>query len=145
MKKASLSFLKLGVAAAIALCLSVSVASAQSLKGTFTLPYDVQWGKSVLPAGPYTITFDRLQGPAIVRTSTGSGRAIVMALSVDKAMKDQPSALLITKIENQRVVRCLNVREVDTAFVYRPFTKSERTLVGKVYESEAVPVLMAQK
>ena len=144
MKKA-LTFVKLGVAAAIAICLSVNVASAQSLKGTFTLPYDVQWGRSVLPAGPYVITFDSLRGPAIVRTSTGSGRAIVMALAVDKAMKDQPSALVISQVENQHVVRYLNLREFDTAIAYRPFTHSERTLVGKVDESEAVPILMARK
>lgn len=145
MKKAMIGFAKLAVAAAIAVGVSVGPASAQSLKGTFTLPYDVKWGKAVLPAGPYTVTFDSLRGPAIVRTSTGRGVAIVMARSVDKAMDDQPSALLITKIENQHVVRCLNLREVDTAFVYRPFTKSERSLVGKVDESLAVPIRMAQK
>jgi hypothetical protein len=145
MKKARLTFLKLAVAAAIVTCVSVGSASAQSLKATFTLPYDVQWGKSVLPAGPYTVTFDSLRGPAIVRTSTGAGRAIVMPVTLDKAMKDQPTALLISKIENQRVVRYLNLREADTSFVYRPFTKSERTLVGQLDESEVVPIRMAQK
>ena len=145
MMKTSLTFLKLAVAAAIAICLSVNVASAQSLKGTFTLPYDVQWGKAVLPAGPYTVTFDSLHRPAIVRTSTGAGRAIVMALSVGKAMKDQPSALLVTKVENEHVVRYLNIREADASFAYRPFTNSERKLAGKIDESEAVAVLMAQK
>jgi hypothetical protein len=145
MKKATISFLKLAVAAAIAVGVSVGPASAQSLKGTFTLPYDVQWGKAVLSAGAYTITFDRLQGPAIVRTSTGEGRAIVMPRAVGKAMTDQPSALLITKIENRHVVRYLNLRDANVSFVYRPFTKSERTLVGSNDESQAVPVLMAQK
>jgi len=145
MKKSRLTFLKLAVAAAIVTGVSVGPASAQSLKGTFTLPYEVQWGKAVLPAGPYTITFDTLHGPAIVRTSTGEGRAIVMARIVDKAMKDQPSALLVTKIENQRVVRTLNLREADAAFVYRPFTKSEGRLVSTLDESEAVPILMARK
>ncbi|HEY2942449.1 MAG TPA: hypothetical protein VGN09_08450 [Vicinamibacteria bacterium] len=145
MKKARLTFLKLAVAAAIVTCVSVGSASAQSLKATFTLPYDVQWGKSVLPAGPYTVTFDNLRGPAIVRTSTGAGRAIVVPVTLDKAMKDQPSALLISKIENQRVVRYLNLREADTSFVYRPFTKSERMLVGQLDESEVVPIRMAQK
>jgi hypothetical protein len=145
MKKASLTGLKLVVAAAIAVCLSVNVASAQSLKGTFTLPYDVQWGKAVLPAGAYTITFDSLQGPAFVRTLTGSGRAIVMPRAVGKAMKDQPSALIVSNIENQHVVRYLNLRDTDTVLEYRPFTKSERTLVGKAVEPEALPILMAQK
>jgi hypothetical protein len=145
MKKASLTFLKLGVAAAIAICLSVGSASAQSLRGTFTLPYEVHWGVAVLPAGSYTITFDSLRGPAIVRTRTGEGRALLTPMTIDKAMKEQPSALLITRIENDHVVRYLNFREAGVSFVYRPFTKSEGKLVGKIDESEAVPILMAQK
>ena len=56
MKKARLTFLKLAVAAAIVTGVSVGSARAQSLKATFTLPYEVQWGKAVLPAGPYTVT-----------------------------------------------------------------------------------------
>jgi hypothetical protein len=145
MKKTSLTFLKLAVAAAIAIGLSVSSASAQSLKGSFTLPYEVHWGQAVLSAGPYTITFDRLDGPAIVRTGTGEGRALVMPVNIDKASNDQPSALLVTRIENERVVRYLNLREANVSFVYRPFTKSERKLVSKIDEPEAVAILMARK
>jgi hypothetical protein len=145
MKKTSLTPLKLAVAAAIAICLSVSSASAQSLKGSFTLPYEVHWGQAVLPAGPYTITFDRLDGPAIVRTGTGEGRALVMPVNIDKAKKDQPSALLVTRIENEHVVRYLNLCEANVSFVYRPFTKSERNLVSKIDEPEAVAILMARK
>jgi len=70
MKKAT-TILKLAVAAAIAVGASVAPASAQSLKGTFTLPYEVHWGKAVLAPGPYTISIDSVRGPAIVRTSTG--------------------------------------------------------------------------
>jgi hypothetical protein len=143
MKKATFTFLKLAVAAAIAVGASVGPASAQALKGTFTLPYEVHWGKAVLPAGSYTITIDSLRGPAIVRTSTGEGRALVMPVTVDKAMKDQPSSLLVTKIENEHVVRYLNFREADANLAYRPFTRSERKLVGTL--SESVPIRMAQK
>ena len=77
MMKTSLTFLKLAVAAAIAICLSVNVASAQSLKGTFTLPYDVQWGKAVLPAGPYKVTFDSSYptgGEAVTAGNFGLGK-----------------------------------------------------------------------
>ena len=146
MTKTTSSFLKLAVAAAIALCVSVTTASAQSaLEGSFTLPYEVHWGKAVLTPGVYTITFDTMRGPAIVRTSTGQGRAILMPVPIDKSMKDQPSALIVSRVENQRVVRYLNVRESDVSFAYRPFTKSERKLVGSADKPEAVAILMAQK
>jgi hypothetical protein len=145
MKKARLTCLKLAVAAAIATCVSVGSASAQSLKATFNLPYEVSWGKAVLQPGPYQITFDRVQAPAIVRTGTGRGVALVMAKSVDPAVKDQPSALLITRTETGHVVRSLNIREAGMNFVYRPFTKSERKLLRQVEAIEALPILMAQK
>ena len=145
MKKAMIGFAKLAVAAAITVGASVAPASAQSLKGTFTLPYEVHWGKAVLAPGSYTISIDSVRGPAIVRTSTGEGRALLMPVTVDKAMKDQPSSLLITKVENERVVRYLNFREADTSLAYRPFTRSERKLVGQLGDPEAVPIRTAQK
>jgi hypothetical protein len=143
--KARLTFLKLAVAAAIVTCVSVGSASAQSLKATFNLPYEVSWGKAVLQPGPYQITFDSFTAPALVRTRTGRGVALVRANSVGLAMKDQPSALLITRTETGHVVRSLNIREADMIFVYRPFTKSERKLLGQVEVIEALPILMAQK
>ena len=145
MKKARLTFLKLAVAAAIATCLSVGSASAQSLRATFTLPYEVSWGKAVLQPGAYAISFDSIQGPALVRTATGRGVVLVRPNSVGLAMKDQPSALLITRTETGRVVRSLNIREADMIFVYKPFTTSERKLLGQVEVIEALPILMAQK
>jgi hypothetical protein len=145
MKKA-LNVLKLWVVAAVAAAALSGTASAQSLvKGSFTLPYEVHFGKAVLAPGSYTISMDSTRGPAIIRTSTGSGRALVMALAVDKSLTDQPTALLISQRENQRVVRSFNWREGNTAFVYVPFTKAERKLLGKVDDSVVVPILMAQK
>jgi len=146
MTKISSSFLKLAVAAAIALCVSVTTASAQpALEGSFTLPYQVHWGNAILNPGVYTITFDTMRGPAIVRTSTGQGRVILLPVPTEKSMMDQPSALIVSRIENQRVVRYLNVSEVGLSFVYRPYTKTERKLVGSVDKPEAVAILMAQK
>jgi hypothetical protein len=143
MKKA-LNVLKLWVVTAVAASALGGVASAQSLKGSFTLPYEVHWGKAVLAPGAYTITMDSTRGPATIRTSTGAGRALVLARSVDKAMTDQPTALLISKRENQRIVRSFNYREGDAAFVYVPFTQAERRLADSA-DSVAVPILMAQK
>ena len=145
MEKTSRTFVKLAVAAAIAICVSASSASAQSLKATFTLPYEVHWGKAVLPAGPYSITFDSLSGPAIIRTSTGGDGVLVMPVTTGQAMNGQPTGLIVTAIENEHVVRYLNLREANVSLGYHLFTKSERNLAGKVVEPEAVAMLMARK
>jgi hypothetical protein len=146
-KKASFNFLKLAVAAAIAVGLSVGSASAQPLvKGTFTLPYEAHWGKAVLPPGHYSITIDDARRPSLVtNTLTGERRAFVMARALSDAMKGQPTALLITKIENERFVRSFNWHEGNQGFIYRALTKAELTQLGSESEPVAVPVLMAQR
>ena len=145
MKKASFNFLKLAVAAAIAVGLSVGSASAQPLvKGTFTLPYEVQWGKAVLPPGHYSITIDDARRPALVsNTLTGERCAFVMARAVSDAMKGQPTALLITKNENERFVRSFNWREGNQSFIYRALTRTE--LGPDARATETVTVRMAAK
>jgi hypothetical protein len=147
MKKASFNFLKLAVAAAIAVGLSVGSASAQPLvKATFTLPYEVQWGKAVLPPGHYSITIEDARRPALVsNTLTGERCAFVMARALGDAMKGQPTALLITKMENERFVRSFNWREGNQSFMYRALTETERTQLGSASEPVAVPVLMSQR
>jgi hypothetical protein len=142
-KKTSLTILKLAVAA-IAICLSVSSASAQSLNASFTLPFEVHWGRAVLPAGSYTITFDSVHRPAIVRAGR-EGRAIVMPVTVNEAVNDQPSALILTRSENGYDVRYLNLREENLSLGYHLFNESERRVVRGADKPEALAVLTTQK
>jgi hypothetical protein len=146
-KKASFNFLKLAVAAAIAVGLSVGSASAQTLvKGTFTLPYEVHWGNALLPPGHYSIAIDDARRPALVsNTLTGQGCAFVMTRAIGDVMKGQPTALLITKMDNERFVRSFNWREGNQRFIYRALTETERTQLGSASEPVAVPVLLAQR
>jgi hypothetical protein len=139
MKKTSFTFLKLALAAAIAICLSVTSASAQSLKAAFTLPYEVHWGMAVLPAGSYTITFDSPSGPAIVRTRTGGSGVLLMPVTTDQAMNDQPDGLIVTTTENGHIVRYLNLREANVSIGYHLFTRSERNLVSKSSSASRPP------
>ena len=144
MKKTNLAVVRLGLA--IAICAAAGAASAQPLvKGTFTLPYEVHWGKAVLPPGHYSIAIDRADRPALVTTPTGRVLAYVLARSFDDAMKGQPTALIITKSETQRVVRSFNWREGNRRFIYRAFTEAERTQLGSTTELDTVAIRMAQK
>jgi hypothetical protein len=144
MKSTNSTFLKLAMMAAIGLGLSVSSASAQSVKASFTLPNEVHWGKATLPAGPYTITLSGTQGPALVRSSTGEGRALVIPVTVNEAISDKPSGLLLTAVENGYDVRYLNLREVNKSFGYRLSKKSD-PVVGKLVKPEVVATQLAQK
>jgi hypothetical protein len=146
MKKPRFTLLKLGVVAAIATGLSVGSASAQPVKGTFTLANEVHWGKAVLPPGHYSITFSDSGRRALVsNVRTGVYGAVVTAQALDDAMPDQPTALLIREAENQRFVQSFNWREGNQRFIYRATTKTERTRLGGASESVKVPILIAQR
>lgn len=143
MKKTSLVLMRIGLA--IAICAAAGVASAQPLvKGSFTLPYEVHWGKAILAPGHYSITIERADRPAAVSTPTGRVVAYVMARSFDDAQTDQATALLITKAEAQRVVRSFNWREGNRRFIYRPFTEAER-VSANAGTFETVTIEVAQK
>lgn len=145
MRKHGLTFMKLGFGVAIATGLFAGTANAQSLvKGTFTLPYEVRWGRALLPAGQYSIQIDSVNAPARVTTPTGAIRAFVVARSIDSAMTGHPTALVITRGEGERVVRAFNWREGNRSFVYKPFTKVERKAFARANDTERIPILMAQ-
>jgi hypothetical protein len=144
MKKTIVTPVRVGFA--LAICAAASAASAQPLvRGSFTLPYEVHWGKAVLPAGYYSITIEQADRPAAVRTATGRVVAYVMARSSDDAHQGQPTALLITKAERQHVVRTFNWREGNRRFIYRPFTDVERRQSASADAFETVTIRVAQK
>lgn len=120
-------------------------ASAQVVRGKFRLPYDVRWGLTVLPAGEYSISVPSVSLPASIYSATGKHVAFLPFTSIDPAIDGRPTSLLITRFENERVVRVFNWREGGRAFVYRPFTKAERARLAKSGETETVPILMAAR
>ena len=72
-----------------------------------------------MPAGSYSITMDNVRGPALLTTTDGRGRCLVLAAAGRFGNHGQPTGLLITRIEGERTVRSLNWREGGRNFVYR--------------------------
>jgi len=144
MEKRSRMLVKLSVALAVATCLLSGTANAQPImKGTFTLPYDVRWGGTLVPAGQYKIVIDSAYRPALVSTFAGNGQAYVMPQFVNQATRGAATALVVTQGETERTVRALNWREGNRSFVYKPFTKAERKSLAQS-RTEMVPIRMAQ-
>ncbi len=142
--KRSLTVVKQLVLAGSVLGVAASASAQPAFKGTFTLPYEVRWGQAVLQPGRYTITVDSLSRPALL-TRLGGGGAYVMAVSVGDADKNQPSAILVTRGEKERIVRSFNCREAGQTFVYKPLTKGERERYAKATVPEALAIVAATK
>ena len=112
MEKLSRMVVKLSVALAVATCLLSGTANAQPLlKGTFTLPYDVRWGGTLVPAGQYKIVIDSAHRPALVSTLSGTGMVFATPQIVNEASRGDKTALTVPQAETERTFRALTCRE----------------------------------
>ena len=125
--------------------LGAGVANAAPLyRGTFTLPYEVRWGQTVLPAGDYLIRFQDVSTRAFVvikDAKSGKDVAILATLAISDAKGR--SALLVASEANQRVVHSLRLAELGEVFVYE--TALSATNVREANAMQALPVLAAKK
>ena len=103
----------LGTAAAVvaALVLSILVTPAQAqgsrvtFRGKFSLPYEVRWGKAVLPAGDYSITISSGASlPDFVTVRSKEKTAVVLVGETSKCETCQGELLVVTR-GSRRAIR----------------------------------------
>lgn len=103
----------LGIAAALvaALVLSILVTPGQAqsnrvtFRGKFTLPYEVRWGKSVLPAGDYSLTVSSgTTLPDFVTVRSKEKTAVILVGETSKCDACQ-GELLVVQSGGQRAIR----------------------------------------
>jgi hypothetical protein len=138
-----LGLLGLGLIAAL---VSVGVAYATpAFQGEFTLPYEVHWGKAVLPPGDYLLSVDYTTVPMIatIRSKDGNRAAFVMAGIADDDAKGESALLIVTK-GNQSIVHSLRLTEVGLVLIYEPKLAREEA-IREARQTQAVPVLAANK
>jgi len=131
----------------IAACLFGVPASAQSVQGKFTLPYETHWGQAVLPPGDYQLTFthNSLGTMLLVIRDAKSLRFVAYELTdVRDDSAKGPSALLIGTQGTRRAVQSLRIAELGKTFVYeRPPAQGRST--EEAGQTQAVPVVVAKK
>jgi hypothetical protein len=108
--------------------LSATGARAQSLKtphisGTFTLPFNAQWGPVTLPAGEYKLYYGRLYdgGPALVEVigkENRSPHAFILPQGASDATATK-SALVCVREGNAGVIRALELPQIGEALNFR--------------------------
>jgi hypothetical protein len=130
----------------IATFVFTAAANAQpSFAGKFTLPYEVRWGKAVLPAGDYVIRMDSTASPAEISPANGSSAGVFTEYPLVEDSHMSGVYLTITNNANQRRVRSLNLPQFGKAIVFAPLTKSEREVLAKAGQINTVPVVTAKK
>lgn len=135
--------LLLTIVAVLAVAALGAAESGAVYSGKFTLPYDVQWGKAVLPAGEYSLAMDTMTGPLAVRDAAGRTRALFYG-SREHAKADQPTGLLVTIAGTSRTVRALNCPVWGANLVFKAVTREERERLADL-RSETIPVRLASR
>jgi hypothetical protein len=136
------------LAALLATCMFARGANAQfsAFEGKFTLPYETHWGKAVLPAGDYVLTFtnDNTQPKLMIRDAKG---LLIVAYERTDVRDDStkgPSALVIGTQGTRRAVQSLRIAELGETFVYERPPAQGRSMEEAV-KTQAVPVVIAKK
>jgi hypothetical protein len=139
------SAMRLLVIVTLITCAFAAEANAQSsFTGRFTLPYEVHWGKVVLPAGDYSITMESSAAPALVRSASGENKMFT-SIPVTAESEKGAACLVITLRGNERRVRSLNLPRLGTSLIYEPLSNTERELLAKEGQIQTVPVSTARK
>lgn len=138
---------KLLAGALLASFMFVSMAGAQAtaFQAKFTLPCEVRWGGSTLPAGDYLIKIKSTGSPmiALIRsTSRKPAVTYVMNGSIDTDPKGQ-NALLITVKNGKYIVHSLALADLGVVLVYDPGLAHEKPEEAQAQHS--VPLESAKK
>jgi len=133
-------------AAVLAVCFSAVTANAQSaFQGKFSLPHEVRWGQTVLPAGDYLITFNDFTPTVVFIRDAKTLRTFGFhRVQVQESNAEGESALLLATHGKQRVVHSLRIAEIGRVFVYDPALARARP-VAAARQAQAIPVLVAKK
>ena len=112
--------------------------------GTFTLPYQVRWGGSVLRPGKYSVTIKSTGSPmiGIVRTADGNAVTYVVNCSVSTHSKGE-NALLLRENKGQFVVHSLALADLGVVLIYDPSLAKEP--VQEARQGRSLPILSAKK
>jgi hypothetical protein len=90
---------------ALAVGFSASQANAQSLKGTFNLPFEAHWGQAVLEPGEYVVRLSTGLSMYPVIYVSGQGKTIMVSPGTYGATESERSYLRVENIGQTHVIR----------------------------------------
>jgi phosphoheptose isomerase len=129
----------------IAAGIFTGTANAQpTFAGKFTLPYEVHWGRAILPAGNYLIRMDSTTAVATVTSTNGNMTVFTQSRTV--ADSREPECMLtISTNGNERKVRTLNLPEARKVVIFAPYTRNEREALVKGGNISTLSIVTAEK
>ena len=121
-----------------------AAARADTMAAKFNLPFEVHWGKKILPPGEYSVTMNSSSNIARVESVHGK-IAFFTPIPTMVYNRTGNTALYVLVHGDERIVRSLNLPLRGISLVYRPATEAEREMLAKADHLQTVPVITAAK
>ena len=135
--------LLLGLAAAI-LCPALASAQLAATHASFSLPFEVRWGKAVLSPGQYTLTLDTASASGVVSIRGNDKTAILIAQSFSDKDSSGRSSLVLVRSGGVYTVRALDLGRLGVFYYWPPKgeTPLARNAKGNEHVIAQAPVLI---
>jgi hypothetical protein len=114
---------------ALFFALGTAGARAQSLSSTqfagdFTLPFEVQWGRTILPVGEYSLYYGRTQASSSMMVEVrgkedGSPHVFILPVGTERPSTAK-DALVLVREGNAGIVRTLELSAIGTSVEFAP-------------------------
>jgi len=122
----------------------IAQAQIPTFTGKFTLTTRVQWSRTVLQPGDYTVTIESINAPAAALIRDSSGRPVARFISrIDSGKTSTENALLIREKDGQLRVYALALASLGKVLVYDSALAREAVLEARA--PQTVPVMLAKR
>jgi len=122
----------------------IAQAQIPTFTGKFTLTTQVQWSRTVLQPGDYTVTVESINAPTPALIRDGNGRPVARFISgIDDGKPSTRNALLIREKGGQLRVYALALANLGKVLVYDPALAREAVLEARA--PQTVPVMLAKR
>ncbi|HEV2424842.1 MAG TPA: hypothetical protein VGZ29_08445 [Terriglobia bacterium] len=124
---------------------AAGLASAQTAQGSFTLPFEAQWGASTLPSGDYSFTLDKAQSAGLLHLFRGKdGVALIHSQSYSLESSGR-SALTVVRSPSGNTVRDLSLPEIGVVLHYAPHKPGRGSAAAEREMAQKIPIITSGK
>jgi hypothetical protein len=124
---------------------SATMANAQEIKGSFTLPFEAHWGNVTLAPGDYTIALDPGVRSYVTVSQGTRGIGFVMTSGISDDTKSGGSAMVAVATSAGYSIATLHLQEQGVTLHFAQPKPKPTVLAQAPTMSRRVPVLLASK
>jgi len=128
---------KLGLTAVAFGILAGAGSAVTVYQGKFTLPIEVRWGSSTLPAGEYTFEMVSQASPYRIYIHGQKANAIIQAISADTEVLSTTAQLDIVDLSDVPTIKTFEAPELGVTFTY--FTPKQKHVAPKEVRHKGLP------